>query len=230
MIETEAKPQTVALTVGVDVGQQQDPTAIVVNDTTWEEREGRVERIHQVRRAERLDLGTPYPDVAKRVAAVVKGVVALAPKAEPETISTAGLVTAARPALMVSLVVDATGVGRPVVDLLKLELAGVRFRLIPVTFNHGERAEWVPEKAELRMGKAYLVSLLQVVLQTSRVKLPRTPEVLQMAEELKNYAIKIEPNGNDVYGAFRVGTHDDLVTALGLACWRGEATRFYRAY
>jgi hypothetical protein len=29
--------------------------------------------------------------------------------------------------------------------------------------------------------------------------------------------IRVEERANDTYGAFKVGTHDDLVTALGLA-------------
>ena len=28
---------------------------------------------------------------------------------------------------------------------------------------------------------------------------------------------RVDANANDTYGAFRVGSHDDLVTALGLA-------------
>lgn len=28
---------------------------------------------------------------------------------------------------------------------------------------------------------------------------------------------RVSENANDTYGAFKVGTHDDLVTALGLA-------------
>ena len=35
--------------------------------------------------------------------------------------------------------------------------------------------------------------------------------------ELLDYEIRVDQNANDRYGAFRVGTHDDLVTALGLA-------------
>src|SRR5205085_6609104 len=31
------------------------------------------------------------------------------------------------------------------------------------------------------------------------------------------YEIRVDKNANDTYGAFRVGIHDDLVTALGLA-------------
>jgi hypothetical protein len=36
-------------------------------------------------------------------------------------------------------------------------------------------------------------------------------------EELKVYEIKVSNDGKDTYGAI-VGKHDDLATALGLAC------------
>lgn len=38
-----------------------------------------------------------------------------------------------------------------------------------------------------------------------------------MARELMEYDIRIEADANTRYGAFTVGTQDDLVTALGLA-------------
>ena len=38
-----------------------------------------------------------------------------------------------------------------------------------------------------------------------------------MARELEDYEIRVSEDANDRYGAFRVGSHDDLVTALGLA-------------
>jgi len=38
-----------------------------------------------------------------------------------------------------------------------------------------------------------------------------------LAGELLTYEIKVSENGADTYGAFKVGTHDDLATALGLA-------------
>jgi hypothetical protein len=55
-------------------------------------------------------------------------------------------------------------------------------------------------------------------LQTGRIKLPRTAEAEALARELQDYEIRISQDGDDRYGAFRVGSHDDLVTALGLAC------------
>lgn len=70
---------------------------------------------------------------------------------------------------------------------------------------------------EVSLGKAFLVSRLQALLQTRRLHLPRSPEAEALAQELLDYEIRVDENANDRYGAFRVGTHDDLVTALGLA-------------
>ncbi len=57
-----------------------------------------------------------------------------------------------------------------------------------------------------------------VIAEAGRVRLPPGhPEAPAMIDELANYEIKVDQNANDRYGAFRVGKHDDLVTALGLA-------------
>jgi len=67
------------------------------------------------------------------------------------------------------------------------------------------------------LGKTWLVSRLQVLLQTGRILLPKTAEAEALAKELMDYEIRVTEQANDTYGAFKVGTHDDLVTALGLA-------------
>ncbi len=65
---------------------------------------------------------------------------------------------------------------------------------------------------------AWLVNRLQALFQSGCLHLPPDhPEAAAMAGELKNYELKSDPDGDLRFGAFRVGTHDDLVTALGLA-------------
>ena len=71
------------------------------------------------------------------------------------------------------------------------------------------------------LGKACLVSRLQTLLQSDRIHLPRTAGAEVLAEDLRNFEIRVDENANDRYGAFRVGTHDDLVTALDLATQTG---------
>ena len=43
-----------------------------------------------------------------------------------------------------------------------------------------------------------------------------------MARELLDYEIHVSEHANDTYGACRVGSHDDQVTALGLAALAAE--------
>lgn len=181
----------VAVFLGVDIGQQREPTAICVAEA--ESREGTTHFL--VRHLDRLPLGARYPDVAKRVGQITA---ALSRRAEGKP----------------TVYVNATGVGVPVVELLRE--AAVGSVIVTVYFTHGDRRTGSGFR-EVTLGKAYLVSRLQALLQTGRVHLPRTPEAEALAEELQNYEIHVEEDANDRYGAFKVGAHDDLVTALGLA-------------
>ncbi len=109
-------------------------------------------------------------------------------------------------------------VGTPVFDVLRA--SGVPALIVPVYFTHGDRRTPVETSGlyAVHLGKAYLVSRLQILLQDARLHLPRTPEAEVLAKELLEYEIHVDQDANDKYGAFKVGTHDDLVTALGLAC------------
>ena len=182
------------VTIGVDIGQKRDPTAIAVAESDLRHVEGRQEVHFVVRYLARLPLGTPYP----RIAAKVGELAAAVDRRTPNT---------------PTLYMDATGVGQPIVDLLKERAGGVTIKA--VYFTHGDRR--TAEGARIVLGKAYLVSRLQALLQGLRVHLPRTAEAEALARELLDYEIRVDENANDRYGAFRVGTHDDLVTALGLA-------------
>jgi hypothetical protein len=77
----------------------------------------------------------------------------------------------------------------------------------------------VREHGELRLPKALLVSRLQVLLQSGRIHLPQTQEAAALVDELLAYEIRVDEAAQATFGAFRVGAHDDLATALGLACW-----------
>jgi hypothetical protein len=180
----------VDVVVGVDIGQTRDPTAICVAEPEWRGPELRF----NIRFLERLPLGALYPDITRRLSDVFFGVqrqVSQWPR----------------------IYVDATGVGKPVVDLLREGCPDGE--IIPVYFTHGDRR--FEENGEVRLGKGFLVSRLQALLQTGRIHLPRTAESEVLFEELMSYEIRVSTNANDVYGAFKVGTHDDQVTALGLA-------------
>jgi hypothetical protein len=192
--------------VGVDLGQSIDHTAIAVLEHkkgVWDEgspyerhtgqrtvqRPG--ECVH-VRWLERLPLGMPYPDQIEQV----KGILA-------------------RPGIEgARLVLDETGPGRPVADLFNK--AGLRPIRVSIT---GSSDQTSLGNNRWSVPKSILVSTVDALLHTGALEV--APE-LQLAEvlkeELKNFRRKLSDVGRPTYGA-RSGTHDDLVLAVAIACW-----------
>jgi hypothetical protein len=195
--------------VGLDLGQAQDPTAICVVEKP---EEGDKAPLH-VRHLERPELGTYYPDIAERVKGLVR---------DPSLTQTAynwtsGLNETRSP----ELVVDATGVGRPVVDMIRRE--GLSF--VPVLITGGDIEHH--ENGWYKVPKRNLVSAVQLALQSGRLKIA---EELALAatlrKELLNFRIKVNiSTAHDSYEAWREGDHDDLVLATALACWKATRPR-----
>src|SRR5437867_9477535 len=110
--------------MGLDLGQRCDHSALVVveraelflDEMDWVTYERRRARRYRVRFLERLPLGTPYPDVVERVRRVVRSK------------GLAGRCT---------LALDATGVGAPVLDMLRRANLGCGIE--PVVLTGGER-------------------------------------------------------------------------------------------
>jgi hypothetical protein len=169
-----------------------------------------LEPLYTARHIERAPLNTPYTDVAIGVRVIVQWLRQQFPRIVPE------------------LYVDATGVGIPVVDILRRELSGIPHRLVPVTIVSGDgyhdvvtadgadrKGRVVPRSARgLSVGKGFLVSRLQALLQTQRLVGPRTM-VAELQDELRVFETRAK-EGRDQYGA-RVGAHDDLVISAALA-------------
>ena len=112
--------------------------------------------------------------------------------------------------------VDATGVGRPVVDHLMGSGLRCRMRAVMVTGGQTERQEgafnYVP-KRDLMAG-------LQMLFEYGELKIARTlRHVDALKKELADMRVKVTPAGNEQFGAWREGEHDDLVFAVALGCW-----------
>lgn len=215
-----------AVHVGIDVGKMSDPTAIiacqVITDATLPTR-------YITQHMERVPLGMSYLDIAAQCVTVLTAIQALLQSQRAAQVQALTLQVQATgqqvsfgrsglPQIEIRVFVDVTGVGRPVYDIVERAIQrDARIRsldLRPITFVHGETYN----QKTGRMGKAYLVSRLQALLQERRLSLPpRHPEAQAMVRELKDYEIRVSDDAKDTYGAFKVGTHDDLVTALGLA-------------
>ncbi len=176
--------------VGLDLGQALDYTALVI----LERLEGGQ---YHLRHIERLPLGTEYPAVVAYVATLM----ARNPLAGHAT-----------------LVVDATGVGRPVVDLLRR----ANLALVAVTITGGDTVQW--EGSCVHVPKRDLVNALVVLYQSDRLKIAEgLPQAAALVQELLNFRVTINiATAHDTYEAWREGVHDDLVLATALAAWYGE--------
>lgn len=190
-----------AFAVGIDVGQAHDPTAIcvassVVSETLnpalaqlFPKTKPRVEVLH----LERLKLGMPYPQQVDHLASL--------------------LLRDPMPRLNPSVLVDYTGVGRPVFDMFR-ERPALRWAEGVVITGGREIA---PIAAGWSVPKAELVSKLQAMLHSGHLKVSRSlPDAPVLVRELQDFRVRYTEAGNATFNA-REGAHDDLVLALALA-------------
>ncbi len=201
------------VTIGVDVGKSSDPTAIAVARVETHDKEQHFYIPH----LSRVPLGTTYPKIASRITEIVRGVeriliyrIAQDLLANPYTPE---IEKKARESIWVLM--DATGVGNPVVDYVREMIPEIS--VCGVIFSYSEHSSVRWRAPEGVMGKHFLVSRLQLLIQSKRIHLPYVKEREILIDELKNYEMQISKSGTDTYGAFKKGTHDDMVTALGLA-------------
>lgn len=180
--------------VGCDIGQKRDPSAITVVES-----QQRDDVTHyMVRRVERMPLGTSYPLVADRIAEIVSGLRQRSQALERRHQNFA-----------IEVVIDATGIGLAVGDLLRER--GIY--PVSVLFTSGDKR--LDRHGQVSIGKGWMIGRIQVLLQAGRIHLPATDEAQALVDELVNYEVTINEHANASFNA-RPGKHDDLVIALGL--------------
>ena len=200
--------------VGLDIGKQQDYTAIAIaekmlarsHDLNWRGDNFIVQNLYQLRHLQRFPLKTPYPVIVEKIARMMD---------EP------------RLARDGKLIMDATGVGEPIADMLKDR--GLR----PVTVKITGSMEVVQRGAwAYHVPKRDLVSALHALVQSGKLKVSKTLKYADVLySELENYNYKINKNtGRDTYEAMVESIHDDLVTAVALAAWYGTVAQRHSRY
>jgi hypothetical protein len=162
---------------------------------------GRTLRFYAVRHLERFELGPSFPDICARLEAVFSD-----SRLQDST-----------------LTVDQTVVGHPVIELLCRARLGVSIR--PLTITAGQRSEY-DQYGTCLVPKNELVSTLQVLLQTRRIKVaPSLPQAKSFTKELSRSRAKSTLASVDRLEDWREGTHDDLVLAVAIAAWQSEHLR-----
>jgi Terminase RNaseH-like domain len=174
-------------TIGVDLGQAFDPTAIAV---VRKLRPKIGDPVYQVGHLERLPLQTSYPGVVSHVGRMLSRL--------PEG---------------TELVLDYTGVGRPVYDLFLAK------GMSPYGVSITSGTAVTKDKCHYSVPKLTLISTVQALLHDGRLKIHKNlADVDILVAELQDFRAEVTNSGYWRFGA-RAGKHDDLVLALAIALW-----------
>lgn len=196
--------------MGVDVGTRQDHSAIVLVRRserlqpgralpgTWEELSERrmIYSTYEVPLMERLPLGLEYRQLIARIRSILD-----------------------MPQLFrqdIQIVMDATGVGHPVVQ----QMIGGGIPVVGVTITGGTSV--AQNEVGYTVPKRDLVSALQVVAQNRRLQVAPALELAEQFEnEVRVFRRTTSQAKNEKYSA-EEGEHDDIVLATAIAVWYFE--------
>lgn len=151
--------------------------------------------------AHRFPLHTPYPDVVGNLVEICGRI--------PGTYQ---------------VVADATGVGRPVVDMMRE--AGLPVIGVIITAGAGA-AHQDSETGYWKVPKRELVTRAQGYMQGGRLKISSKLKLADVIiKEMLAFKMKISTQtGNISFEAWREQAHDDLVLMLCMGVWWGHMTR-----
>jgi len=221
--------------IGVDLGQASDFTAIAVLEKTIVPPETALfspvgarpgnrlvegDTVYDLVYLKRPKLGTSYDLISRRVADLVC-------ELEPQgAFGELGQVT---------LSVDGTGVGRGVVDMLDAEfkrrgatskaVPRVDFRRVSVTGSQTTLKRPTRTNGYWSVPKKDLVFPTVAAFQQGKIRIGKVNDRDALVNELKNYRRTTNiATGNMAFEPWRESEHDDLLFALCLALW-GWQTR-----
>jgi len=116
-----------------------------------------------------------------------------------------------------TFVVDATGAGRPIFDMIRNKVQYCSKHSITITSgssaSHSNDTNNVP--------KATLITCLQLAIESGNLRIPKSLTHLNLLlNELTNFKAKLRPSGYTTMQAAH-GEHDDLLMAVALAVYHG---------
>jgi hypothetical protein len=193
-----------SLIAGLDLGQTADPSALVIIEQSTfpdpdPDRKGCTLNQFDIRHIHRWDLGTKYTKVVSDLQQMYA--------------ATAKLVDT-------PLIVDETGVGRAVVEMV--ETCGIRADIRAYTITAGFR-EGEFQSGHGTVPKLQLAGAVQAAIQQRRVRYADGLQLGPVLErEMESFHVKVTPDRNETFAHWRESDKDDLVLATALAIWWGE--------
>lgn len=210
--------------IGCDIGKKQDPSCVVVTEQVGD--------LFICRDLSRLPLGLDYGDVARRIGSTYHRTVALVSTANAEDAARAprgymrdpGMDPPPSDRAMASIwvLIDAGGVGEPVVDGIRERAGILDNHLMGVQITGGTAHSFRLGAENSTVSKQYLVSQLKRLtgFNPPLLQLPKSKEAKALAEELADFEFNISDSANPKWGAVQ-GKHDDMIMALALSTLPG---------
>ncbi len=192
--------------IGLDLGQRRDHSAIaIVERVQYRYAYGGSERGPAVvRYLERVPLGTPYPEVVTHIRRIATS---------PQLVN------------QCAVVADATGVGAPVLDMLRDARMGCELSAVTLTSGEHESSRQHNGLTWYNVPKKDLYGELLVLLERHELRIPsKLKETGSLIRELSDIRLTRSESGTARLGADQNGQHDDLAMALSLALWKGRKT------
>jgi len=191
-----SRPSQVRYILGLDLGQQNDYSVLSVFNVKFNSSN---RPIYEMPYLARFNLKTSYVDIVDEVI---------------DIISKYNL------SLNYTLIVDYTGVGRPVVDLFRQK----HLNPVALSITGGAKTNWVT-KTEVNVPKKDIVTYLQLVLQNKRIAIAHDLPLLRtLTQEFLSFQLKIRNNSMSVSSTYggAYGVNDDIVMSMGIAIWLVE--------
>lgn len=182
--------------LGLDLGQQNDYSVLSVFNVKLSDSN---RPAYELPYLTRFNLKTSYVDIVDEVISII----------DRYNLS-----------LNYTLIVDYTGVGRPVVDLFRQK----HLNPVALSITGGARTNWVT-RVEVNVPKKDIVTYLQLVLQTERLTIAHDLPLLRtLTQEFLSFQLKIRDNSMSVTSSYggAYGINDDIVMSMGIAVWLVE--------
>jgi len=155
--------------------------------------------VYVMRHLERLPLGMDYVAIVERLR---------------------GMLSHEKLSRQTAMIVDATGVGTPIVQMMQqagMAPIGVTITTGSVVTNGKMGGYNVP--------KSELVSALNLVFQARRIKVPTALKLkAEFLKELERFKVTVSNTGINTYEAAVASVHDDLVLSTAMGVWYAEKT------
>lgn len=196
----------------VDLGTMQDYTAISIVERIPRKLENKTlpdspsrknevpkyTAVYMMRHLERLQLGLDYPTIVEKIK---------------------GMMMHEKLARQASLIVDATGAGQPILQMMQ------QSGLSPIGVTITGGAAVTTGKNGYNVPKSELVSALNLVFQSRRIKIPTGLHLkAEFLKELERFKVTMSNTGVNTYEAAVASVHDDLVLSVSMGIWYAEKT------